>query len=107
MVTENCKFNEAIPVLSHRIRDLIELFGEVQINCILRERNKSADWFPAYSLTQDSFVPIILEVPSRKLQSILFEDISEVCMFKNVHLISFFFSFDFALFSVKKILHIK
>jgi len=29
MVTGNCKINGAIPVLIRRIRDLIELLGEV------------------------------------------------------------------------------
>jgi ribonuclease HI len=54
MVTRNCKINGAIPVLIRRIRDLIKLPDEVQINHTLREGNRSADWL-AYSLTQDSF----------------------------------------------------
>jgi len=54
----------------------------------LREGNRSANWLAAYNLTQDSFMPIVLEVPSRELESILFEDISRVCMPGNVRLIS-------------------
>ena len=88
MVTENCKINGVVPVLIRRIRDLIELPGEVQINHTLREGNRSADWLAAYSLTQDSFVPIVLEVPPRELQNILFEDIFGVCMPRKVRLIS-------------------
>lgn len=60
----------------------------MQINHTFREGNRCADWLAAYSLTQDYLVSIVLEAPPRELQSILFEDISRVCMPRNVRLIS-------------------
>ncbi|WJX23235.1 hypothetical protein P8452_12461 [Trifolium repens] len=87
MVTNNCKINGATPVLIRRIRDLINLPWHVQINHTLREGNRCADWLASYSLTKDSFVSIVVEVPPRELQSILFDDISGACMPRNVHLI--------------------
>jgi hypothetical protein len=88
MVTNNCKINGATPILIRRIRDLINLPCHVQINHTLREGNKCADWLASYNLTKDSFGSIVLEVPPRELQSILFDDISGAYMSKNVRLIS-------------------
>jgi ribonuclease HI len=84
MVTNNWKINGVTPVLICRIRDMINLPWHVQINHTLREGNRCADWLASYSLTKDSFVSIVLEVPPRELQSILFDDISGAYMPKNV-----------------------
>ncbi|CAJ2634326.1 unnamed protein product [Trifolium pratense] len=83
MVTNNCQINGATPVLIRRIRDLINLSWHVQVNHTLREGNRCADWLASYSLTNDSFFPIVLEAPPRELQSISFDDISGACMPRN------------------------
>jgi hypothetical protein len=88
MVTNNCKINGATPILIRRTRDLINLLWHVQIKHTLCEDNLCVDWLASYSLTNDSFLFIVLEVSLRELHSILFEGISRTCMPRNVCLIS-------------------
>ncbi|GAU37815.1 hypothetical protein TSUD_276320 [Trifolium subterraneum] len=86
MVTRNCNVNENIPTLLRRIRDLIKMNWDVQINHTWREGNKSVDWLANYSLTLNSFDLHVLETPPRELQSLLFYDFSGNCMPRNVRL---------------------
>ncbi|GAU34538.1 hypothetical protein TSUD_219210 [Trifolium subterraneum] len=88
MVTGNCNVNGNIPTLLKRIRDLINMNWDVQINHTWREGNKSADWLANYSLTLNSFDLHVLETPLRKLQSLLFYDFSGTCMPRNVRLVT-------------------
>jgi hypothetical protein len=99
MITNNCKINGATLVLLPRIN----LIWHVQINHTLRECNKCANWLTSHCLTNDSFLSIVLEVPPKERQSILFDNISGTCVHRNIHLIlSFSFTLDFAFFLLNK-----
>jgi hypothetical protein len=102
MITNNCKIKEATLVLLRRNRDLNNLLWHVQINHTLHKCNKCANWLTSYSLTKDSFLSIVLEVPPKEMHGILFDGISRICMLGNIRLIlSFSFPLDFAIFFKK------
>jgi len=88
MITENCNFGGTTPTLVKRIRQLLSLSWTVKITHTWREGNKSADWLANFSISMDSLDFHILENPPSELQSLLFDDISGVCMSRNVRLIS-------------------
>jgi len=88
MVTGKCNINGNVPTLIRRIRDLKNMSWQVQINHIWREGNRSVDWLANFSLSLDSFDLHVIETPPRKLQYLLFDDISGACMARNVRLIA-------------------
>ena len=94
MITENCNFSGTTPTLVRRIRQLLSLSQTVKITHTWREGNKSADWLANFSISMYSLDFHILENPPSELQSLLFDDISEACMPRNVCLI---FQFSFSL----------
>jgi len=88
MITENCNFCGTTPTFVKRIRQLLSLSLTVKIIHTWREGNRSADWLVNFSISMDSLDFHILENPPSELQSLVFDDISEVCMPRNVRLIS-------------------
>jgi hypothetical protein len=51
-----------------------------------KQGNRSADWLANHSFTYNSFDVMMLETPSRELQSILFDVISGTCMLRVVRI---------------------
>ena len=88
MISNKFKFNGNIPILVHRIRKLVRMDWHVQINHTLREGNRSIDWLANFSISVNHLNLIILETPPTELQKLVFDDISEACMPRNVRLIS-------------------
>jgi hypothetical protein len=68
------------PILIRCIQDLISRNWQTQFTHTRRERNRSADWLANHSFTHNSFDVVMLETSPRELQSILFDNISGVCM---------------------------
>ncbi|MCI15909.1 hypothetical protein A2U01_0037049, partial [Trifolium medium] len=63
----NCNLNGATPILIRRIQDLINRNCQIQFKHTRREENRSANWLLCL---------MMLEIPPRELQDILFDDIS-------------------------------
>ncbi|PNX80630.1 receptor-like kinase [Trifolium pratense] len=87
MVTKKNKFNGNIPTLVHRIRQLLKLNWQVHLSHTWREEKRSADWLANFSYSLSFFNVHFLESPPRELQSLLFDNVSEACMPRNIHLI--------------------
>jgi ribonuclease HI len=88
MISDNFKFNGNIPVLVHRIRKLLKMSWNVQLNHTWREGNRSADWLANLSISTDHFNFLVLESPPCEVKRILFDDLSGACMPRNVRLAS-------------------
>lgn len=88
MVTENCKFSGSVPILVQRIRKLLVLDWQVRFRHTWREGNRCADWLANFSFSLDSFNCIIMENPSSELRRLLFDDISDASMPRNVRIAS-------------------
>jgi len=86
MIFDNFKFNGNIPVLVHRIRKLLKMSWNVQLNHTWREGNRGADWLANLSIFTDHFNFLVLESPPSEVQRILFDDLSRTCMPRNVRL---------------------
>jgi hypothetical protein len=91
IVTNNYKFSGVVPTLVQRIRNLLALDWRVQFRHTWREGNRCTDWLANFSLSLDSFVCARMETPPSELHKLMFDDISGVCMPRNVRLISLFF----------------
>ncbi|PNX87060.1 hypothetical protein L195_g043145 [Trifolium pratense] len=82
----NCNLNGATPILIRRIQELISRNWQIQFKHTRREGNLSGDWLVNHSFTHNPFDVMMLETPPRELQSILFDDISGVCMSRIVRI---------------------
>lgn len=78
-------------MLVQRIRKFLNLSWTVQINHTLCEGNRSVVWLANFNISMDSMNFNFLETPPSKLQSLLFVDLFETYMSKNVILVCFFF----------------
>jgi len=88
MIIGKCNINGNVPTLIRRIRDLKNMSWQVQINHIWREANRLVDWVANFSLSLDSFDLHVIETLPRELRCLLFYDISDACMPRNVRLIA-------------------
>jgi len=88
MIIGKCNINGNVPTLIRRIRDLKNMSWQVQINHIWREANRLVDWLAKFSLSLDSFDLHVIETLPRELRCLLFYDISDACMPRNVRLIA-------------------
>lgn len=84
MNSDKFKFNENITILVHYIMKLLKMNWDVQINHSWHEQNISAYWLANYNIFVDHLNLIVLGNPSSELQKLLFDDISETCMSRNV-----------------------
>jgi len=84
MISDNFKFNRNIPILVHWIRKLLKMSWNVQLNHTWREGKMSANWLTNLSISTDHFNFLVLESPFSEVQRILFDDLSEACMPRNV-----------------------
>jgi len=86
MISGNFKLNENIPILVHRIRKMLKMSWNVQLNHTWREGNMSADWLANLSISTYHFNLLVLESPPREVQRILFYNLFGACMPRNVRL---------------------
>lgn len=84
MNSDKFKFNENITILVHYIMKLLNMNWDVQINHSWHKQNISAYWLANYSIFVDHLNLIVLGNPSSELQKLLFDDIFETCMSRNV-----------------------
>jgi len=88
MISDNFKFNGNIPVLVHLIWKLLKMSWNVQFNHTWHEGNRSADWLANLIISTYHFnLLVLLESPPNVVRIILFDDLSETCISRNIRLV--------------------
>ena len=85
IITGKININGNPPTLVRRIQELLKLNWQVHFNHTWREGNTSVDWLVYLSFSMDSFNFHVMDTPPSEVSSLLFYDISEANMPKNIH----------------------